>query len=48
MAGLRLGLLQEHDIGIGVAADHPELVAVGGPAKVEDAFGLEVGDLFSW
>ena len=44
---LRLGLLQEHNIGIGVAANHPQLAAVERPVKVGDVFRFEVGDLFS-
>src|SRR5579863_263072 len=46
-SGLRLGFLQQHDIGIGVAADQAQFAAVEGPVKVYDLFRFEVGDLFS-
>src|SRR5260370_41646614 len=47
MPVLRLGLLQEYNVGIGVAADESESLAIEGPVKVPDAFGFEVGDLLS-
>ncbi len=44
---LRFGLLQEYNIGIDVAADETESLAIEGPVKVPDAFGFEVGELLS-
>jgi hypothetical protein len=44
---LRFGLLQEYNIGIGVAANQTQLAAVERPVKVLDLFRLEVGDLLS-
>jgi len=45
--GLRFGFLQEHNIGICVAADHTQLAAVERPVKVPDLFRFEIGDLLS-
>src|SRR5580692_2273446 len=42
---LRFGLLQQHNIGIGVAANQPQLAAVERPVKVGDLFRFKVGDL---
>jgi hypothetical protein len=44
---LRFRLLQQYNIGIGVAADQAQLAAVERPVKVVDFFRFEVGDLFS-
>ncbi len=42
---LRFGLLQEHNIGIGMAPDQPQLAAVERPVKVGDLFRFKVRDL---
>ena len=44
---LWLGLLQQHDVRIRVAAKHAQLAAVERPVKVLDPFRLEVRDLLS-
>lgn len=44
---LRFGLFQQHNIGVGVASDHPQLVTVERPVKVCDSFRLEVRDLLA-
>ena len=44
---LGLGFLQQNDIGIGVAAEKAETLAIRGPVELEDAFRIEMGDLMS-
>ena len=47
MLVLRFGFLQEHNIGIGMAADYAQLTTVERPVKVGDVFRFEVRDLLS-
>src|SRR5580658_5687533 len=44
---LRFRLFEEHDIGVGVAADEAKFLAVERPVKVPNVFRFEVGDLLS-
>src|SRR6266849_4644692 len=43
----RLGVADEDDVGVGVAADEGELAAVEGPVEVGYFFRLEIGDLLA-
>ena len=45
---LRLGVADEDDIRVGMAADEGELAAVEGPAEVVDLFGCEISELLAW
>lgn len=44
---LRFGLLQEHNVGVSMAANETEPLAIERPMKVGDVFRLEVGDRHS-
>ena len=39
--------MQQNDVGIGVAAEDAETLAIRGPVELEDALGIEAGDLMS-
>ena len=45
---LWLGFVNEDDVGIGVAADQAQLLAVEAPVEVVNVLRSEVGDLPSW
>jgi hypothetical protein len=43
--GLGLGGAEEDDVGVGVAAEDGESLAVGGPGNLTDPLGGEIGEL---
>jgi hypothetical protein len=45
---LLLGIADEHDVGVGVAADECELAAVEGPVEVNYLLRCEIGNLLAW